>query len=447
MRYIPATAEDVQKMLQEIGLQSIDQLFQTIPAEFLYKKNFSFPAAMSEEELSDHLRNLASRNENLLEHASFLGGGAYHHYVPALVDALISRGEFLTSYTPYQPEISQGTLQAIFEFQTYICQITGLDIANASMYDGASAAAEAVLMARRILGSRTQVLVSRAVHPNYRKVIDTYSTNLPIDVIEIPTDAQGRTDAQQLRERVGDNTICIVLQSPNYFGVIEEQQELFGLARQSGAISIALVAEALSLGILKSPGECGADIAAGECQSLGLHLGYGGPYAGFLSAKQNHMRVIPGRLVGMAKDTQGRRGFVLTLAAREQHIRREKATSNICTNQGLCALAVTVYLSFIGAAGFRQLALRNLQMSSYARDEFGSAAKLKFSSPCFNEFVLELPSDAEEFTQKMAEKKIFPGIPLGRYYQDMKNCLLVCATEMTRKEEIDQLKSELEALH
>lgn len=301
-------------------------------------------------------------------------------------------------------------------------------------------------MARRILGSRTQVLVSRAVHPNYRKVIDTYSTNLPFDVIEIPTDAQGRTDAQQLRKRVGDNTICIVLQSPNYFGVIEEQQELFGLARQRGAISIALVAEALSLGILKSPGECGADIAAGECQSLGLHLGYGGPYAGFLSAKQNHMRVIPGRLVGMAKDTQGRRGFVLTLAAREQHIRREKATSNICTNQGLCALAVTVYLSFIGAAGFRQLALRNLQMSAYARDEFGSAAKLKFSSPCFNEFVLELPSDAEEFTQKMAEKKIFPGIPLGRYYPDMKNCLLVCATEMTRKEEIDQLKSELEAL-
>ncbi|HSE43528.1 MAG TPA: aminomethyl-transferring glycine dehydrogenase subunit GcvPA [Acidobacteriota bacterium] len=445
MRYIPSSQEDVRKMLADIGIASIEELFTSIPSKYQFRGDFSFPKALSEQELSQHLWELSSRNSNMNESASFLGGGSYNHYVPALVDALISRGEFLTSYTPYQPEISQGTLQAIFEFQTFVCQITGLDIANASMYDGASSAAEAVLMARRIKADRNKVLISSAVHPNYRKVIRTYTANLPIDIIELPYDASGRTDAGTLQSALDGNTICVVLQTPNYFGVVEEQEKLFAEARSKGAMAIAVVAEALSLGILKSPGDCGADFAAGECQSLGLHAGYGGPYAGFLSARQAYMRNLPGRLVGMAKDFQDRRGFVLTLAAREQHIRREKATSNICTNQGLCALAVTVYMSFIGGEGFRNLALRNLQTANYARETLSKSAKARFNGPHFNEFVLELKSDAESVVQKLAQKKIFGGIPLGRYYPELKNSLLVCATEMNNKKQIDQFASELGA--
>ncbi len=445
MRYIPSSQEDIRKMLMDIGVESLDDLFQSIPNEYQFHGKFSFPAALSEQELDQHLWELASRNNNLIDFASFLGGGAYHHYVPALVDALISRGEFLTSYTPYQPEISQGTLQAIFEFQTFICQITGLDIANASMYDGASSAAETVLMARRMKPDRQRVLVSSAVHPNYRRVITTYTANLPIEIVDLPYDASGRTDAHGFEAALSDSTICVVLQSPNYFGIIEDQEKVFAAARSKGALAVSLVAEAISLGILKSPGECGADFAAGECQSLGLHVGYGGPYAGFLSTRQSHMRNIPGRLVGMARDLQGRRGFVLTLAAREQHIRREKATSNICTNQGLCALAVTVYLSFLGAEGFRSLAIRNLQMASYARSLLSRVAAIRFSGPHFNEFVLQLKSDAEAVVDKLTSKKIFAGIPLGRYYPELQNCLLVCVTEMTKRSQIELLASELEA--
>jgi len=444
LRYIPATSEDVRKMMADIGIERLEDLFKSIPEKYRFQKDFSFPKAMSEQELTLHLYELARQNRNLLDHASFLGGGAYHHYSPALVDAIISRGEFMTSYTPYQPEISQGTLQAIFEFQTLICQITGLDLANASMYDGASAAAETVLMAKRIQQNRNRVLLSSAVHPNYRKVIRTYLTNLPVDLVEIPYDKSGRTDPQFFESHLNDDTICIVLQSPNYFGVIEEQEQLFAKAKEKKAVCISLIAEALSLGILKSPGECGADLAAGETQSLGLPVGFGGPYAGFLATRQSFMRSIPGRLVGIAKDQQGRRGFVLTLAAREQHIRREKATSNICTNEGLCALAVTVYLSFVGAEGFRNLALRNLQTAAYARDVLKSAARIRFDSPSFNEFVLELQTDAEQVAQKLEPQGIFPGIPLGRYYPEMKNNLLVCVTEMTRKDDIHRLAGELE---
>ncbi|MGH9857969.1 MAG: aminomethyl-transferring glycine dehydrogenase subunit GcvPA, partial [Acidobacteriota bacterium] len=362
MRYIPATEEDIRKMMKEVGVRNFDELFSMIPSELRFRGEFLIPKAMSEQELTGHLWQLSDRNDHLLESDSFLGGGSYHHYSPALVDALLSRGEFMTSYTPYQPEISQGTLQAVFEFQTYICQITGLDIANASMYDGASSAAEAVLMARRAQSGKTKVLVARSVNPNYRKVIRTYTANLPIEVVELPFDAKGQVDQLELGRQLDDNTICVVVQSPNYFGIVEDQASIFQTTKQKGVIGISVIAEALSLGILKSPGECGADLAAGEAQSLGIPVGYGGPYIGFLSARQNLMRMLPGRLVGMAKDTKGRRGFVLTLAAREQHIRREKATSNICTNQGLCALAVTIYLSFLGAEGFRNLALRNLQM-------------------------------------------------------------------------------------
>ena len=445
MRYIPSSKEDISKMLSDIGVNSLDELFQTIPNEFQFRGKFSFPAAFSEQELNQHLWDLANQNEHMMKFASFLGGGAYHHYVPALVDALISRGEFLTSYTPYQPEISQGTLQAIFEFQTFICQITGMDIANASMYDGASSAAEAVLMARRVKPDRQRVLVSSAVHPNYRRVIATYTANLPIEIIELPYDDSGRTDRAALEKALTDNTICVVLQSPNYFGVIEDQDRIFAAVRDKGALSISVVAEAASLGIVKSPGESGADIAAGECQSLGLHVGYGGPYAGFFSVKQAYLRNMPGRIVGQARDLQGRRGFVLTLAAREQHIRREKATSNICTNQGLCALAVTIYLSFLGAEGFRSLGVRNLQMASYARKVLSRVAPLRFSGSNFNEFVLQLKSDAETVVEKLTAKKIFAGIPLGRYYPELKNCLLVCVTEMNKKSQIEQLAAELEA--
>ena len=446
MRYIPATEEDIRKMMQEIGVRNFDELFATIPSELRFRGRFAIPQAMSEQELTGHLWQLSDRNDHLLEADSFLGGGAYHHYSPALVDALISRGEFMTSYTPYQPEISQGTLQAVFEFQTYICQITGLDMANASMYDGASSVAEAVLMARRAQSGRTKVLVARSVNPNYRKVIRTYTANLPLEIVELPFDARGQVDQSELARHLDDNTICVALQSPNYFGIVEDQAAIFQAAKQKGVLGISVIAEALSLGILKSPGECGADLAAGEAQSLGIPVGYGGPYIGFLSARQKLMRMLPGRLVGMAKDTKGRRGFVLTLAAREQHIRREKATSNICTNQGLCALAVTVYLSFLGAEGFRNLALRNLQMAHYAKEKLGSTGTITFSGPHFNEFVLELASDAEEVCTKLAGKKIYPGIPLGRYYAELKNHLVVCVTEMTRKKQIDRLADELKEI-
>lgn len=445
MRYLPATSDDIRKMMAEIGIESLDQLFVTIPKDLQFRGKYSFPPALSEQELTQHLFEVSTSNLHALKCASFLGGGAYHHYVPALIDALLSRGEFMTSYTPYQPEISQGTLQAIFEFQTYMCQITGMDIANASMYDGASAVAEAVLLARRAKSGRTKILISRAVHPNYRKVIRTYAGNLPIEMIEVPFDQHGRTDQQQLAKLLDDSTICVVAQSPNYFGVIEDQDALFAAARGKDAVSISVIAEALSLGILKPPGECGADIAVGETQSLGLPVAYGGPYAGFFAVKQNYMRQLPGRLVGMAKDHEGRRGFVLTLAAREQHIRREKATSNICTNQGLCALAVTVYMTFLGAEGFRNLAIRNLQMADYAKRRLASVAKLRFDGPAFNEFAVELKSDAEEIVRKLTDRKILAGIPLGRYYPELKNDLLICCTEMTRKEQIDALASELEA--
>lgn len=446
MRYLPATSDDIQKMMSDIGIQNLEELFKTIPAQYQYQGQFSFPAAMSEQELTQHLFDLSVSNLHALKSASFLGGGAYHHYVPALVDALISRGEFMTSYTPYQPEISQGTLQAIFEFQTYMCQITGMDIANASMYDGASAAAEAVLMAKRIHNDRKKVVISQALHPNYRKVIRTYTANLPIDLVEVPFDAQGRTDSRHLAGILDDSVICVVVQSPNYLGAIEDQDALFAAAKAAGATSISVVAEAMSLGILKPPAACGADIVVGESQSLGLPVGYGGPYAGFFAVRQPLMRQMPGRLVGMAKDHDGRRGFVLTLAAREQHIRREKATSNICTNQGLCALAVTVYLSFLGAEGFREIAIRNLQMADYAKGRLKSVAKIRFDSPNFNEFVIEFNRNAEEVVQALAEKKILAGIPLGRHYSELKNCLLVCCTETTTKEQVDRFGSELEAL-
>lgn len=439
MRYIPATEEDIRKMMQEVGVRNFDELFSMIPPELRFRGDFSIPKAMSEQELTGHLWQLSDRNDHLLEADSFLGGGAYNHYSPALVDALISRGEFMTSYTPYQPEISQGTLQAVFEFQTYICQITGLDIANASMYDGASSAAEAVLMARRAQSGRNKVLVARSVNPNYRRVIRTYTANLPVEIVEIAFDSSGRVNRADLEKQLDDQTICVVLQSPNYFGVVEDQNGVFQAAKNRGALGISVIAEALSLGILKSPGECGADLAAGEAQSLGLPAGFGGPYVGFLATRQNLMRMLPGRLVGMAKDTKGRRGFVLTLAAREQHIRREKATSNICTNQGLCALAVTVYLSFLGAEGFRNLAIRNLQIAHDAKEKLQSAGKIVFSAPHFNEFVLELRSDAEEVCRQLAPEKIFPGIPLGRYYPELKNHLVICVTEMTRRTQIDRL--------
>ncbi|HEY4492496.1 MAG TPA: aminomethyl-transferring glycine dehydrogenase subunit GcvPA, partial [Acidobacteriota bacterium] len=276
MRYIPASDSDIRKMMQDIGIDRIEELFTTIPQKFHFNGDFSFPKNLSEQELTEHLWGLSNKNQNLLEFSSFLGGGAYYHYTPALVDALISRGEFMTSYTPYQPEISQGTLQAIFEFQSLICEITGLDIANASMYDGASSAAEAVLMARRLKSGRNKILISNAVHPNYRQVIRTYTSNLPVAIVALPFQENGQTDHAALQKNLDDQTICVVVQSPNYFGVIEDQESLFAETKAAGALSICVITEALSLGILKSPGECGADIAAGETQSLGLSLGYGG---------------------------------------------------------------------------------------------------------------------------------------------------------------------------
>jgi glycine dehydrogenase subunit 1 len=388
------------------------------------------------------LMALAARNANAGDWSFFLGGGIYHHFVPSAVDAIISRSEFATSYTPYQPEVSQGTLQALFEYQTLICQLTGMEVANAAVYDGASAAAEAVLMSRRIQPARRRrVLVSRALHPQYRTVMASYLKNLTdIRLQEIPFDGSGGTNIAELKSDLNDQSMCVVVGYPNFFGVIEDLASIKALAAEAGAQVIAVTSEPLALALLKPPGAFDIDIAVGEGQSLGVPMNLGGPAFGFFACQKKFVRNIPGRLVGATVDSQGRRGYVLTLATREQHIRREKATSNICTSQTLCALGATVYMSLLGKSGLRRIAEINLARAHSAAGQLVEQAKLErvFSAPFFNEFVLR-GKDLSRLFARCGERKIVPGIELAQWYPELSDSFLVCVTEMNQREEIDRL--------
>jgi glycine dehydrogenase subunit 1 len=435
MRYLPKSPADRAAMLSEIGVGSIDDLFATVPAEYRLQHDLTIPSQLGESEIIDYFKHAASLNAS--GYVSFLGAGAYRHYKPVIIDSLVQRGEFLTSYTPYQAEITQGTLQAIFEFQTMICELTGMDIANASMYDGSTGAAEAVMMAVRITG-RDGVLVARSVHPEYREVMMTYAQHQEHSAREVGFGEDGRIDLDALDAAITEKTACVLVQSPNFFGIVEDIPAIANLVHKKGALLIVSIAEAVSLGIVRPPVE--ADIASLEAQSFGVALSYGGPYCGVLAAKEKYVRQMPGRLVGETKDKHGRRGFVLTLSTREQHIRREKATSNICTNQALVALMTTIFLNVYGKEGIRELALHNLAKAKYAAETLSAAPDVKLlfkATPRFHEFVLQTEEPVETVSARLLEKKIIGGLPLAKWYPELGNASLWCATELNSREQID----------
>jgi len=440
LRYIPNSPEERKEMLESIGLASAEELFDSIPSDLLLKRPLNTPAALSEIELLNRFEQMGARNAGA-RRTSFLGGGAYSHYIPTIVDHILTRSEFFTAYTPYQPEISQGTLQTIFEFQTLVCQLTGMEVANASMYDGSTALAEAVLMAERVT-KRSKVIASSAGHPQYLEVVRTYVQHAGIHLELAQFDEKTGQSSKSLADAVDDQTAALVVQSPNFFGCIEDLAALADAAHAKGALLVVAITEAMSLGLLKSPGACGADIVLAEGQSFGLPLSFGGPYVGLFATREKYARQIPGRLVGEAYDKKGRRGFVLTLATREQHIRREKATSNICTNEGLIALAATVYLETMGRRGIQEVAHQCAQKAAYARKAIGSlnGYSLPFSAASFNEFVVRGPGNAAELLARVAkEKQIDAGIALSRFMSDRPNDFLVCVTEINSREQIDAL--------
>jgi glycine dehydrogenase subunit 1 len=442
MRYLPKSPGERVEMLQQIGAGSIDDLFSTIPQEYRLERDLAVPRQMAESEIVDYFRQAASRNA--AGYTSFLGAGAYRHYRPVVIDSLVQRGEFLTSYTPYQAEITQGTLQAIFEFQTMICELTGMDIANASMYDGSTGAAESVSMAVRVT-HRTGVFVARSVHPEYREVMRTYAQHQGLEAATLPFGDDGRLDLAALEQSVTEETACVLVQSPNFFGVIEDIPAIAEIVHKKGALLIVSIAEAISLGVVRPPVE--ADIVSMEAQSFGVALSFGGPYCGVIAAKEQYLRQMPGRLVGETVDTQGRRGFVLTLSTREQHIRREKATSNICTNQALVALMATIFLVVYGKEGMRELALHNLAKADYAAKQFSSigGARLLFAAaPRFHEFVLETTETPEHLNNKLLKQKVIGGLPLSRWYPELGNASLWCTTELNTREQIDHAVSLLQ---
>jgi glycine dehydrogenase subunit 1 len=423
-------------MLADIGLERIEDLFDQIPEQLKLKEAIGVGDPMSEPELLEYFRRLAS--ENRIDYQSFLGAGAYSHFIPVIIDSLISRAEFFTAYTPYQPELSQGTLQYTFEFQTMICQLTGMEVANSSLYDGSTAVAEAVLMANRVT-RRSRFIIADTVHPQYREVVSAYTKNLGLTIDHVDHTEAGTLDPTSLG--IDKETAAVVVQSPNFFGCVEDLAAIAGAAHEAGALLVVALAEPMSLGVLKPPGACGADIVAGETQSFGIPLSYGGPYCGMFATLDKHVRQMPGRLVGEARDSEGRRGYVLTLSTREQHIRREKATSNICTNQGLFALMATVYLSTMGKRGVQEVARQNLQKAHYAASEISKldGFDLKFSAPFFNEFVVRTPGPVTEVMKRLLDKKMIGGVAVQRYYPEMTDSMLVCVTETSKKEAIDKL--------
>ena len=443
--YSPHTAGDIAAMLAAIGVGSIDDLFAHVPENLRARAAIPLPEGLTEPELRRRVGALAARNAGASA-AVFLGAGAYPHWIPAAVDQILLRSEFATAYTPYQPEVSQGTLQATFEFQTFAALLLGLEVANASMYDGASATAEAVLMARRLLPGRRVIWLARALHPHYRATVATYLRGLgDVELREVPFAVDGRTDLRALRAGLGPDTLCLVLGYPNVFGVVEDVAPFAEAVRAVGALTVTATPEPLALALVRSPGAAGADIAVAEGQSFGLPVSYGGPGVGLFATRERFVRSLPGRLVGETVDAHGRRGYVLTLATREQHIRRERATSNICTNQGLCALAVTVYLSLLGRHGLASLARANHHAAHLAAARLEGAGVARcFPAPFFNEFVVQAPAAARRW-EALARDGLVVGFPLARWYPELEGSLLLCVTETHTAEQIDRLVAALAA--
>lgn len=434
MQFIPHTPEDKEAMLRKVGVKSFEELIEAIPEQSKLRTSLKIPARLSEEEMREVVEELGKKNTL---HTCFAGGGAYDHFVPSVVDSILSRPEFYTAYTPYQAEISQGTLQSIYEYQSMICELMSMEVSNASMYDGGSALAEAVHLARSISG-RGELLLSDLVNPAYQEVIETYCRGLGLGVRRIRESA-GKTDLENLREKVDAKTACVVIQHPNFLGCLEEPQLAADIAHQQGALLVVCV-DPISLGVLKPPGEYDADVAVAEGQCLGLPISFGGPFLGIFATKREYVRFLPGRLAGATEDKQGRRGFVLTIQTREQHIRRERATSNICTNQALCALAASVYLSLLGREGLVEVGRLCLQKSHYLADRFSQLPgwRLPFKNPFFKEFCVEPPVEPEEVVEELEKRNILAGIPLGRFKKDWQKYLLVAVTERRKREEMNE---------
>lgn len=442
MSYVPHTDEEIKQMLEVIGVSSIDELFKDIP-QSLRAKSFNIPSGKSEFEVTQKLRHLSTKNATGL--VNFVGAGFYDHIIPAAVDAIASRSEFYTAYTPYQPECSQGWLQAIYEYQSMVCELTGLDVSNASLYDGGTALYEAAMMAIRLTG-RNKIIMDSGVNLIYRTMLYTYTSNLSIEFVEIPV-VHGKSSRDELFKHLDDKTAAVIIQNPNFFGVVDDYSDVVERVHKFGSLAIASVYP-VSLGMLKSPGEMGFDIATGEGQSLGIPLSFGGPYLGFMSARKELVRQMPGRIVGATVDSEGKRGFVLTLQTREQHIRRERATSNICSNEALCALRAAIFVALLGKDGLGELAQNNYHRAEFAKEKLSgiSGVEVKRSSSTFNEFTVMLPRPADEIVHRMIDKGFACGFPLGRFYKGMDNYLLIAVTEKRTKEEIQSLAASLGAV-
>lgn len=439
MAYTLNTPADRNEMLKTIGVASFDDLLTSIPQSVRLNRPLDVPPALAEQELTRLLQGLAAQNANTDSHVCFLGGGAYDHFIPSVVDAIAGRSEYYTAYTPYQAEASQGTLQVGFEYQTMVCQLTGLDVANASLYDGGSAVAEAVLMAVNVTDRNGKVVVAESVHPEYRQTLATYLSDLGIPVVTVPT-PRGFLDPADLDKHLDDTTACVVVQHPNFFGSLEDVEAIGRIAKAKGALFVASF-DPISVGLLKRPADYGADIAVAEGQCLGNYLMYGGPYLGMLACRAEHIRKVPGRLVGQTVDRNGNRCWVLTLQTREQHIRREKATSNICTNQGLLALRATVYLSALGPQGLRETAELCARKAHYAASQLTKipGIKLAFDRPFFKEFAIRVPSDAKKLLGDLVADGYLGGLPLGRYYPTLADCISIAVTEKRTRAELDGL--------
>lgn len=439
MSYVLNTPPEQQEMLKSIGAGSIADLFTTIPEHLRLKRPLDVPPALTEIELTRHITQLGRQNASADDAVCFLGGGAYDHFIPAVVDTVSGRSEYYTAYTPYQAEASQGSLQAFFEYQTLICQLTGMDVANASLYEGGSAVAESVLMAMSIHPKRTRVLIAESVHPEYRKTLETYMANLPVQVAMLPT-PQGFLNPEDLTPHLGDDVLAVIVQHPNFFGSLEEVEAISHAVHSKGALFIVSF-DPISVGILKRPGQYGADIAIAEGQCLGNPLAYGGPYLGIMACREQFLRKIPGRLVGQTVDRHGKRCWVLTLQTREQHIRREKATSNICTNQGLFALRAAVYLTALGPEGLHETATHCMSKAHYAAQELATIPQLsvKFPKPFFKEFTLQVRGDVPKVLDGLLKSGYHAGLPLGQWYPQLKDCITIAVTEKRTKQEIDGL--------
>lgn len=446
MRYLPNTDRDRQKMLAAIGVKSSDELFADIPESTRLHRDLDLPAPMAESELRRYLGCLAAQNQNVADYACFLGGGAYDHYIPAIVGHVTSRSEFYTAYTPYQPEVSQGTLQSIYEYQTMIAELTGTDVANASMYDGATATAEAILLSM-VTNRRSHVVIARAVHPDTRSVCRTYTVGQGVTISEAAVKADGTTDLAQMAELITDQTTCVIVQYPNFFGVVEPLAEMAKLAHDKGAMFV-VNANPIALGVLKPPGAFGADVVCGEGQPLGIPLGFGGPYLGYFACRAKFQRRMPGRLAGITTDTRGQRAYVLTLQTREQHIRREKATSNICSNEALCALAASVYMSVMGKEGIGKVADLCLQKAHYTHSRLAELKGFEplFDGPFFNEFAFRTPVAPQKLQAALAERKILGGLDVGAFYPEYAGAALFAVTEQRTKAQIDELVEALEVI-